>query len=185
MMLAFGVMAALWERNRSGLGQVVDASILDGSALLATGFHGFYQTGLWDHTRHGVNLVDGGCPYYDCYLTADGGYVAVGALEEKFYAELLGVLGIDPGTMPDRDDRANWPAIRERFTEVIATRTRSDWAEAATGTDACLEPVLTMDEVRHEPHNAARGVLEFVDGLWQPTPAPRFSRTPPLPLSGR
>lgn len=185
MMLAFGIMAALWERSHSGRGQVIDASILDGSALLATGFHGFYQTGLWDQTRRGVNLVDGGCPYYDCYAAADGGFVAVGALEEKFYAELLCVLGIDPASMPDRDDRSSWPEIRRRFAEVIAGRTREEWAQAAAGTDACLEPVLTMDEARYEPHNAARGVLQFAGGLWQPSPAPRFSRTPAPPLSKR
>ncbi len=185
MMLAFGIMAALWERTHSGVGQVVDAGILDGSALLATGFHGFYQTGLWDQTRRGVNLVDGGCPYYDCYQTADGGYVSVGALERKFYDVLLTVLGIDPQTLPERDDRANWPVIRRRFEEVISTRTRDEWASAASGTDACLEPVLTLDEVRHEPHNAARGVLEYADGLWQPAPAPRFSRTPSVPLAER
>lgn len=182
LMLAFGVLAALHERTSSGRGQVVDAAILDGAALLATAFHGFAQQGRWDAHARGTNLVDSGCPYYDCYATADGGWVAVGALEAKFYAELLDVLGLDPATLPDREDRAAWPELRQVFADTLATRTRAEWGRRAEGTDACLTPVLTLDEVRRDPHNARRGVLQFADGLWQPSPAPRFSRTPPAPL---
>lgn len=182
MMLAFGVLAALFERSNSGRGQVVDAAILDGAALLATAFHGFAQQGRWDAHARGTNLVDSGCPYYDCYEAADGGWMAVGALEPKFYAELVAVLGLDAATLPDRDDPASWPQLRQVFTERIATRTRAEWAALAEGTDACFTPVLTLDEVRHDRHNAARGLLQFADGLWQPAPTPRFSRTPAAPL---
>lgn len=182
MLLAFGVLAALVERQSSGLGQVVDAAILDGAALLATAFHGFAQQGRWDAHARGTNLVDSGCPYYDCYATADGGWVAVGALEAKFYAALLDVLGLDDAALPDRDDRAAWPELRRIFAATLAARTRAEWAARAEGTDACLTPVLTLDEVAAEPHNARRGVLQFADGLWQPSPAPRFSRTPAAPL---
>ncbi len=182
LMLAFGILAALYERQTSGRGQVVDAAIVDGAALLATAFHGFAQQGRWDAHAPGTNLVDSGAPWYDCYRAADGGWVALGALEPKFYAALLAVLGLDPATLPDRDDRDAWPALRARFAATIAGRTRAEWTERAAGTDACLEPVLTLDEVRHDPHNASRGVLHCADGLWQPAPAPRLSRTPAAPL---
>lgn len=182
LMLAFGILAALHERTRSGRGQVVDAAILDGAALLATAFHGFAQQGRWDAHARGTNLVDSGCPYYDCYEAADGGWMAVGALERTFYDELVVVLGLDPATLPDRDDRGTWPELRRILAETIATRTRAEWAAAAEGTDACLTPVLTLDEVGADPENARRGVLQFAGGLWQPAPAPRFSRTPPAPL---
>ncbi|MFT3876000.1 MAG: CaiB/BaiF CoA-transferase family protein [Propioniciclava sp.] len=186
MMLAFGVLAALHERHTSGRGQVVDAAIVDGAALLATAFHGFAQRGLWDENRRGVNLVDSGAPFYDCYETSDGEWMAVGALEPKFYAELLRVLGLDADALPGQHDRARWPELRAAIGAAIGSRPRAYWADAARGTDACLEPVLRMSEVRHDAHNAARQVMVEVDGIWQPAPAPRFSRTPaPPPEPGR
>lgn len=182
MMLAFGILAALHERQTSGRGQVVDAAILDGATLLATAFHGFAQLGQWDEHRRGVNLVDSGAPFYDCYETADGEWLAVGALEEKFYAVLLDVLGLDPATLPAQHDRVRWPELRRAIAGAIASRTRAEWAERAAGTDACLEPVLRLSEVRHDAHNHARSTMVEVDGLWQPAPAPRFSRTPAGPV---
>ena len=183
MMLAFGILAALHERQTSGLGQVVDAAILDGATLLATAFHGFAQIGAWDETRRGVNLVDSGAPFYDCYETADGEWMAVGALEPKFFAVLLDVLGLDPATLPDQHDRTRWPELRAAIGAAIKRHTRAEWAERAAGTDACLEPVLRMSEVRHDAHNAARVTMVEVDGLWQPAPAPRLSRTPAGPIA--
>lgn len=183
MMLAFGILAALYERQSSGLGQVVDAAILDGATLLATAFHGFAQIGAWDETRRGVNLVDSGAPFYDCYETADGEWMAVGSLENKFFLELLKVLELDPATLPDQHDRERWPELRAAIAGAIKGRTRDEWRDRAAGTDACLEPVLRMSEVRHDPHNDARQTMVHVDGLWQPAPAPRLSRTPAGPIS--
>lgn len=183
MMLAFGILAALYERQNSGLGQVVDAAILDGATLLATAFHGFAQLGVWDETRRGVNLVDSGAPFYDCYETADGEWMAVGALENKFFLELLKVLGLDAGSLPEQHDRERWPELRAAIGAAIKQRTRAEWAERAAGTDACLEPVLRMSEVRHDAHNDARQTMVHVDGLWQPAPAPKLSRTPAGPIS--
>ncbi len=183
MMLCFGILAALYERQTSGRGQVVDAAILDGATLLATAFHGFAQMGAWDETRRGVNLVDSGAPFYDCYETADGEWLAVGALEPKFFAVLLEVLGLDAADLPDQHDRARWPELRTAIATAIKGRTRDEWRDAAAGTDACLEPVLRMSEVRHDPHNDARQTMVHVDGLWQPAPAPRLSRTPAGPIA--
>lgn len=182
MMLCFGILAALYERQTSGRGQVVDAAILDGATLLATAFHGFAQLGLWDETQRGTNLVDSGAPFYDCYETADGEWMAVGALEPKFYAQLLEVLGLDPATLPAQHDRTRWPELRSAIATAIAGHTRAEWTERAAGTDACLEPVLRMSEVRHDTHSAARETMVHVDGLWQPAPAPRLSRTPAGPI---
>jgi alpha-methylacyl-CoA racemase len=180
MLLAIGVLAALVERERSGQGQVIDAAMIDGSALLTAVFHGYTQAGGWG--ERGTNLIDGGAPYYDTYRTADGQYVAVGALEPRFYADLLRVLGLeaDPD-LPDRDDRANWPALRERFTALFAKRTRDEWTALFAGTDACVAPVLGLGEVAADPHNTARDGFTQVGGITQPAPAPRFSRTPSGP----
>ncbi|WP_165490087.1 CaiB/BaiF CoA transferase family protein [Propioniciclava sinopodophylli] len=182
MMLCFGILAALYERNSSGRGQVVDAAILDGATLLATAFHGFAQLGMWDETRRGVNLVDSGAPFYDCYETADGEWMAVGSLEPKFFAQLLELLELDADALPDQHDRDGWPALREAIGGAIRRRTRAEWTERVKGSDACLEPVLRMSEVRHDPHNAARATMVEVDGLWQPAPAPKLSRTPAGPI---
>jgi alpha-methylacyl-CoA racemase len=180
MLLAIGVLAALVERERSGQGQVIDTAMVDGSALLTAIFHGSGAVGNWRDQR-GTNLIDGGAPFYDTYQTADG-YLAVGALEPPFYAELLTGLGLaGQPDLPDRDDRANWPALRERFAEVIARRTTAEWTEVFAGTDACVAPVLSLAEATKHPHNQARGTFTDVGGILQPAPAPRFSRTPADP----
>jgi alpha-methylacyl-CoA racemase len=177
MLLALGVLAALLERERSGRGQVVDAAMVDGSALLNTFLYGLLAGGAWQEER-GTNLLDGGAPFYDTYQTADGEYVAVGALEPKFYAELLAGLGLADAGLPGQYDRPGWPVLRQRFTEAFARRTRDEWTAAFSGSDACVAPVLRPSEAPHHPHTAARGTFLDGDGLVQPAPAPRFSRTP-------
>ncbi len=177
MLLAVGVLAALLERERSGRGQVVDAAMVDGAALLATFIHGLRAAGGWQDER-GSNLLDGGAPFYDTYQTADGKFVAVGALEPKFYAELLGRLGLDPAGLPGQYDRDGWPALRAALSARFAERTRDEWTAAFDGSDACVAPVLSMAEAPGHPHNAARGTFTEVAGVTQPAPAPRFSRTP-------
>jgi alpha-methylacyl-CoA racemase len=176
MLLALGVLAALVERQRSGLGQVVDAAMVDGSALLTSLLYGLRAAGAWQDER-GVNLLDGGAPFYDTYQTADGGHVGVGALEPRFYAELLAGLGLAGAELPGQHDRSGWPVLRERFTAVFATRTRDEWAEVFAGTDACVAPVLGLAEAPRHPHAVARDAFVEVGGLVQPAPAPRFSRT--------
>jgi alpha-methylacyl-CoA racemase len=180
LLLAMGVLAALYERDRSGRGQVVDASMVDGAALLTTQLHGLRAAGMWAGER-GENMLDGGAPFYDTYRAADGRYVAVGAIEQRFWAALLEVLGLDAGSLPDRSNPANWPALREVLTTRIASRGRDEWAKLAEGTDACLTPVLTPWEAAGHPHNEARGTFVEVGGVVQPAPAPRFDRTPPAP----
>ena len=176
MLLVAGVLAGLWERQRSGTGQVVDAAMVDGSALLTSFVYGLRALGAWQD-RRGVNLLDTGAPFYDTYQTADGGYVAVGALEAKFYAELLAGLGLSDAGLPGQHDRAGWPVLRARFAEAFATRTRDGWAEVFAGSDGCVAPVLGPAEAPGHPHNAARGTFADVGGVVQPAPAPRFSRT--------
>lgn len=177
MLAALGVLAALWERQRSGLGQVVDAAMVDGSALLTAMFHGMRAAGLWTDDR-GTNLLDSGAPFYDCYETADGRFVAVGALEPQFYAALCVGLGIDAGSLPAQYDPAGWPVLRERFASTFRSRTRDEWEEVFGRMDACVAPVLTMEEATHHPHNQTRGTFVDVGGIVQPGPAPRFGRTP-------
>jgi alpha-methylacyl-CoA racemase len=178
MLLVAGVLAALLEASRSGRGQVVDAAMVDGSALLMAFFHGFRAEGLW-RDEAGTNLLDSGAPFYDVYATADGGHVAVGALEPQFYAELVRGLGLSEEDLPPQYDPAGWPVLRERFAAVFATRTRDEWADHFAGTDACVAPVLSMSEAPGHPHNVARATFTTVGGTVQPAPAPRFSRTPP------
>ncbi|MFC6089050.1 CaiB/BaiF CoA transferase family protein [Saccharothrix lopnurensis] len=177
LLLALGLLAAVYERDRSGRGQVVDAAMVDGAALLTTFLHGMSAAGAWPGGR-GENLLDGGAPFYDVYEAADGKYVSVGALEEKFYVELLAVLGLADGDVPSRHDPANWPALRARIAAAVATRTRDEWAALAEGTDACLAPVLAPGEAPGYGHNAERGAFVRVGGVAQPAPAPRFDRTP-------
>ena len=188
MLLAVGVLAALLERERSGRGQVVDAAMVDGAALLATFIHGLRAAGAWRDER-GSNLLDGGAPFYDTYETADGRYVAVGALEHRFYTELLGRLGLGEAGLPAQLDPAGWPVLRERLRAVFAQRTQAEWMAVFDGSDACVAPVLSMAEAPGHPHNAARGTFVEVGGVGQPAPAPRFSRTPadlpqPPPVPG-
>jgi alpha-methylacyl-CoA racemase len=176
MLLALGVLAALLERERSGLGQVVDAAMVDGSALLTSFVYGLRAAGGWQDAR-GVNLLDGGAPFYDTYETADGEYVAVGALEPQFYAALLAGLGLADAGLPAQHDRAGWPVLRARFAEVFATRTRDEWAAAFAGSDGCVAPVLSAAEAPGHPHNVSRGTFAEIGGVVQPAPAPRFGRS--------
>lgn len=176
MYLVVGVLAGVLEAKSTGRGQVVDAAIVDGTAHLGTMLFSFFANGGWN-TERGTNLLDTGAPYYDVYETADGGHVSVGALEPQFYAALVDGLGLT-GDVPDRDDRANWPELRERFATAFKQRARDEWAEVFAGTDACVAPVLSMAEAAQNPHLADRGTLVDSRGTLQPAPAPRFSRTP-------
>jgi alpha-methylacyl-CoA racemase len=177
MLLVLGVLAALVERGTSGRGQVVDAAMVDGVALLSQMTLALTAMGAWGPER-GTNLLDGGAPFYDTYACADGGHVAVGALEPQFYAALLEGLGLDPASLPDQQDRSGWPVLRQTFTSAFAARTRDEWAERFAGTDACVTPVLTFEEAAVHPHLAARETYVRRDGVLQAAPAPRFSRTP-------
>jgi alpha-methylacyl-CoA racemase len=181
MLLALGVLAALVERAGSGRGQVVDAAMVDGSALLTAFVHGLRAAGVWQDER-GSNLLDGGAPFYDTYATADGRHVAVGALEPRFYAALLDGLGLAGAGLPEQYDRTGWPLLRARFAAAFARRTRDDWAHVFAGTDACVAPVLGLGEAPAHPHALARDAFVDVGGVTQPAPAPRFSRSaPPAP----
>jgi len=175
-LLAFGLLAALLHSRATGEGQVVDAAIVDGTALLTGMIHGLRQDGTWQDAR-GVNLLDTGAPFYDVYVCADGGYLAVGALEEPFYAALISGLGLDPASLPDRSDATQWPALRAIFASTLAVRTRDEWWATFRGTDACVAPVLDWQEAMADQHNVERGVFPEVGGRRQPAPAPRFGTT--------
>jgi alpha-methylacyl-CoA racemase len=177
MLLLVGVLSALWHAERTGEGQVVDAAMVDGAALLMSLFHSMSAIGMW-REEAGVNLLDSGTPFYDAYRTADGKWLAIACLEPQFYAEWLRIAGLEAEDLPVQFDLAGWPVLRERFAEVVATRTRDEWAALAEGTDACVAPVLTMSEAPHHPHLAARRTFVEVDGMMQAAPAPRFSGTP-------
>ncbi|MFI8871977.1 CaiB/BaiF CoA transferase family protein [Streptomyces sp. NPDC053707] len=175
--LVVGVLAALQHaRTPDGTGQVVDAAIVDGAAHLATMIHGMLAAGSW-HDRRGTNLLDGGCPFYGSYATSDGEYMAVGALEPRFYEEFTRLLGIGDEA-PDRNDLGRWEELRALVAERFSTRTRAEWTEIFEGTDACVAPVLSLREAPHHPHLAARSTYVEHGGLTQPAPAPRFSATP-------
>jgi alpha-methylacyl-CoA racemase len=178
MLLAVGVLAALWERDRSGMGQVVDAAMVDGVGLLTAMLHGLRAAGLWSDERHS-NLLDGGAPFYGVYETSDGRHVAVAALEPQFYEALLGGLGLAEEELPSQMDRARWPELRTRIAAVFRTRDRDSWEDVFAGTDACVAPVLTPSEAPRHPQAVARGAFIEVAGVTQPAPAPRFGRTPP------
>jgi alpha-methylacyl-CoA racemase len=175
MLVAFGICAALVERANSGTGQVIDAAIVDGVASLLAMPWMMLAQGEWRDDR-GVNLLDGGAPWYDVYEAADGGWLAVGALEPQFYAALLAGLGLTD--VPDRADPANWPQLRTLFTQRFKQRTRDQWTKVFSGTDACVEPVLSLHEATEDAHLVARGTYVSRDGVIQPAPSPRFSRTP-------
>src|SRR6266545_7128769 len=178
LLLAFGIACGLIEARRSGQGQVVDAAIVDGAALLTTAVHELAALGQWEE-RRGTNLLDGGAPFYRTYETADGEHMAVGALEPRFYGDLLDRLGLRAEDLPPQGDRQRWPELCERLAAVFSTRTRSEWTERFEGSDACVAPVLRPSEAAIHPHNRARGAFVPVDGSPQPAPAPRFSRTAP------
>jgi len=176
MFLVTGLLAALLEARVSGRGQVVDAAIVDGTAVLSTLMYGMLAAGLWQD-RRGANLIDTGAPFYDVYETADGRHMAVGALEPQFYAEFLRLL--EPGPdLPDRMELDRWPELRERFAARFRTKTLAEWTAIFDGTDACVAPVLSFTEAPEHPQLAARNTFVTADGVVQPAPAPRFSRTP-------
>ncbi|MCY4085845.1 MAG: CaiB/BaiF CoA-transferase family protein [Actinomycetia bacterium] len=189
MLLALGVVCALLEAGRSGQGQVVDAAMVDGSALLSTLIYAWREDGSWVDER-GSNRLDGGAPFYGVYETADGRFISIGALEPQFYAELVRLTGVEEISEAERWDRSSWPGMRERFAELIRTRTRQEWCDVLERSDACFAPVLSMAEAPDHPQNAARTTFVEVEGLVQPGPAPRFSRTPgavgrPPPYAGQ
>jgi len=178
MFLAFGVVCAILESQRSGEGQVVDAAMVDGAATLMSMFHGFTAMGIWTEER-GTNLLDTGAHFYDVYETADAKYVSIGSIEPQFYAELLRLTGLEgDAEFASQHNRANWPALKVRLAEVFRTKTRDEWTAIMEGTDVCFAPVLSLSEAPKHPHMAERGTFTEVAGVVQPAPAPRFSRTP-------
>jgi alpha-methylacyl-CoA racemase len=176
MFLLVGILSALWERERSGQGQVVDAAMVDGSSVLSTMMWAFRGMGMWSDER-GVNMLDTGAPYYDTYETSDGKYVSVGSIEPQFYAELLQKLELDGADLPDRDDQSRWPELRAKFTEVFASQDRDHWTKVFAESDACVTPVLSFAEVEREPHITERDTFYRERDYLYPAPAPRFSRT--------
>lgn len=183
MFLVVGVLSALLERQVSGRGQVIDAAMVDGASLLGQMMWAFRATGMWSDVR-GVNFLDSGAPYYDVYETADGKYMAVGAIEPQFYAELLKGLGLDAADLPGQGDITRWAELKQIFTDTFAAKTRDEWTAVFDGTDACVSPVLTFGEAPGEPHMAARANLVEIDGVRQAQVAPRFSRTSPETPAG-
>jgi alpha-methylacyl-CoA racemase len=178
MFLVVGMLAALLEAKTSGKGQVVDAAMVDGTAVLMGMFYAMQSSGRWRDER-GVNILDTGAPWYDVYETKDGRHMAVGAIETKFYAELLDRLGLSGRTnLPKQFETARWEELRSVFAGVFKTKTRDEWERVFEGSDACVAPILSMTEARRHPHMAARDIIVERDGVVQPAPAPRFDRTP-------
>jgi alpha-methylacyl-CoA racemase len=176
LFLIVGILSALWERQSSGKGQVVDAAMIDGSSVLIQMIWGMRASGVWSDER-GVNMLDGGAPYYDTYTCADGRYVGVGAIEPQFYAEMLKGLGLDGAELPDQNDVSRWPELRARIAEVFASKDRDHWAKVFADSDACVTPVLAFGEVEIEPHVTERNTFYRDGDHLQPMPAPRFSRS--------
>ena len=180
MFLAYGVVCGLLEAQRSGQGQVVDTAMVDGTAVLMSMFWAFRSIGMHDENARGTNLLDTGAHFYDVYRCSDGEYISLGSIEPQFYAELLRLTGLDGDEQFARQmDRAEWPALKNRLTELFARRTRAEWCELMEETDVCFAPVLTMSEAAQHPHNVERNTFIDVAGTVQPAPAPRFSRTAP------
>ena len=176
LLLAFGVVCALLEAKGSGRGQVVDAAMVDGVSLLLTSIYGAQQVGWWSEER-GTNMLDSGAHFYEVYETADGKWVSIGSIEPQFYASLVVRLGLEGVDLPQQMDQSQWPALKERLAEIFKTKTRDQWCTVFENSDACFAPVLAMSEAHEHPHNAARGAFALNDGVRQPRPAPRFSRT--------
>jgi alpha-methylacyl-CoA racemase len=178
--LVMGVLAALFERNQSGRGQVVDAAITDGVISLMGAIQGFQGVGLWDDKQRQANMLDGGAPYYDTYQCSDGEWISIGSIEPQFYALLMEKLGMEIGehSFMDQFDKEKWPALKSQITDIIATKTRDEWCAIMEGTDVCFAPVLNMSEAPHHHHNKARESFVNIGGYEQTAPAPRFSRTP-------
>ena len=179
MFLAFGIVCGVLEARGSGKGQVVDAAMVDGSSILMSMIWGFRVLGAFDEENRGTNVLDTGAPFYDTYETKDGKYISLGSLEPQFYAELLEKTGLGGDDWPEQMDREGWAQQRERFTELFKSKTRDEWVELLGDSDACFAPVLTMTEAAEHPHIKARGTIVEFDGILQPAPAPRFSRTKP------
>ncbi len=177
MLLGFGIACALVEAARSGKGQVVDAAMIEGASLLAAMFSGMLATQRWSETR-GENILDTGAPWYNVYRTSDGQYVSIGAIEARFFDELIERLGLAGEKLPGQNEREHWPALRARFEQVFAAKTRDEWVKVFEGSDACFAPVLSFSEAKRHPHNVARKSYVEVAKVEQPAPAPRFSRTP-------
>jgi len=177
MLLAYGLVCGLLSARTTGKGQVVDAAMVDGAAVLTTMFHAFRAMGMWEDER-GTNLLDTGAHFYDVYETADGRYVSIGSIEPQFYQELLRLTGLEDEELPWQHDRAQWPALKERLADIFRTRTRDEWCELMEGTDVCFAPVLSLGEAPQHPHNVHRGTFVELEGVVQPAPAPRFSDTP-------
>jgi alpha-methylacyl-CoA racemase len=177
MLLAYGLVCGLLEAQRSGKGQVVDAAMVDGAACLMMMFHAFRAMGIWEDAR-GVNILDTGAPFYDVYECADGEYVSIGSIEPQFYAELLRLTGLEGEELPWQHDKSQWPAMKERMAEVFRAKTRDEWCELMEGSDVCFAPVLSLAEAPLHPHNVHRETFVEREGVVQPAPAPRFSRTP-------
>ncbi|MEU1984509.1 CaiB/BaiF CoA-transferase family protein [Nocardia sp. NPDC019395] len=178
MLLLVGILAALWERERSGSGQVIDAAMIDGASLLAHMLWSMHGGGAWTGGR-GENLLDGGAPFYDTYECSDGGYMAVGAVEPQFYRRLLEGTGLADEDLPEQHDRSGWPTVRARLTEAFLAAPRQHWIDVFAEVDACVTPVLSFDEAGRHDHIVMRGVVRDLNGIVQPAPAPRFSRTKP------
>ena len=176
MFVLTGILAALLERSRSGQGQVIDAAMTDGTISLMGFFLSWMEQGLWQNQR-GVNMLDGSAHFYDCYETADGRYVSIGAIEPQFYQLLLEKLGLESDEYKGQMDAANWPEYKEKLAAVFRQRTQLEWCQLLEGTDACFAPVLDMQEAQYHPHNRSRQTHLDIDGMVQPAPAPRFSRT--------
>lgn len=177
LLLAFGIVSALVERATSGLGQVVDAAMVDGAAILSAPIAPAFALGFF-HAERGTNWLDSGAPYYDVYECADGRWLSIGAIEPQFYANLLAGLGLDPAVLPAQDDESAWPELKERFAAIVRTRTADEWMAVFDDPNNCVAPVRSFAEVLDDPHLAARGTYVDVDGVPQPAPAPRFDRTP-------
>jgi len=177
MLCAMGILLALFERTRSGKGQVIDSAMLDGAASLSVIFHGMLAHNLMS-LDIGTNLLDSGAPFYQIYETRDGEFMSVGAIEQRFYTELLTGLELDPETLPHQFDMARWPEMIDRFAEVFITKNRDQWTAIFEGKDACVAPVLNLDEVAQHPHNKERDIIIDIDGVPQPAPVPKLSRTP-------
>jgi alpha-methylacyl-CoA racemase len=175
--LAFGVVTGLLETQKSGKGQVIDAAMVDGAASLMTAIYGMHGAGFWTDER-GANVLDTGAHYYDVYETSDGKYVSIGSIEGKFYDELLRLSGLKKEELAPQNDRKAWPQMKERIATLFRTKTRDEWCKIMEGSDICFAPVLSMAEAPNHPHNKLRGTFVERDGVVQPAPAPRFSRTP-------
>ncbi|MCC0054740.1 MAG: CoA transferase [Rhodobiaceae bacterium] len=175
--LAFGMACALFEAQRSGKGQVVDAAIIDGIASMMTGFFAYRDAGRWN-MEFESNFIDGGAPFYDVYETKDGKFITVGAIEAKFYADLVKAMGLDIAQLPPQMDQSSWPALKVRFAEIFKTKTREEWGKAMEGYEACFAPVLDMDEALKHPQYVERKGFETWEGVPHPAAAPRLSRTP-------